>query len=163
MLVFSPPPIFSLPGPPPPFPKVKVPYIQTVYVGGLLSCVGDHILQQFNTLFLTRFRTYTIATPPQTKTQEGRGHQTDKHLPRSPFTCQLFQITTFGIAFYQSNLSTDQLIPNLSVMRLPPQNMLGPDTARLACVNTELWAHFPFTYLFTPAKIISILSFQNHN
>jgi hypothetical protein len=32
-----------------------------------LSCVVDHILQEFNTLFLTTFRTYKIATPPQTK------------------------------------------------------------------------------------------------
>jgi hypothetical protein len=29
-------------------------------------CVVD-ILQEFNTLFLTRFGTYKIATPPQTK------------------------------------------------------------------------------------------------
>jgi hypothetical protein len=36
-------------------------------VGGVLSCVVDHILEEFNTLFLTRFRTYKIATPPQTK------------------------------------------------------------------------------------------------
>ncbi len=36
--------------------------------GGLLGCVVDHILQEFNTLFLTRFRTYKTATPPQTKT-----------------------------------------------------------------------------------------------
>ncbi len=35
---------------------------------GVLSCVVDHILQEFNTLLLTRFRTYKIATPPQTKT-----------------------------------------------------------------------------------------------
>jgi hypothetical protein len=27
----------------------------------------DHILQEFYTLFLTRFITYKIATPPQTK------------------------------------------------------------------------------------------------
>jgi hypothetical protein len=33
----------------------------------VLSCVVDHILQEFNTLFLTRFRTYKIASPPQTK------------------------------------------------------------------------------------------------
>jgi hypothetical protein len=37
-------------------------------VGGgefkVLSCVVDHILQGFNTLFLTRFRTYKIATLP---------------------------------------------------------------------------------------------------
>jgi hypothetical protein len=30
----------------------------------VLSCVGDHILQEFNTLFLTRFRTYKFALPP---------------------------------------------------------------------------------------------------
>jgi hypothetical protein len=33
-----------------------------------LSCVVDHILQEFNTLFLNRFITYKIATPPQAKT-----------------------------------------------------------------------------------------------
>jgi hypothetical protein len=39
-----------------------------VWVGrGVLNCVVDHILQEFNTLFLTRFRTYKIATTPQTK------------------------------------------------------------------------------------------------
>jgi hypothetical protein len=27
----------------------------------------DHFLQEFYTLFLTRFRTYKIASPPQTK------------------------------------------------------------------------------------------------
>ncbi len=42
-------------------------YRQCVAVG-VLSCVVDHILQEFNTLFLTRFRTYKIAAPPQTKT-----------------------------------------------------------------------------------------------
>jgi hypothetical protein len=35
---------------------------------GVLSCIVDHIQQEFNTLFLTRFRTYKIATQPQTKT-----------------------------------------------------------------------------------------------
>jgi hypothetical protein len=34
-----------------------------------VSCVVDYILKEFNTLFFfTRFRTYKIATPPQTKT-----------------------------------------------------------------------------------------------
>ncbi len=32
------------------------------------------------TLYLTRFIIYKIARPPQTKTQEGRGPLTDKHL-----------------------------------------------------------------------------------
>ncbi len=34
---------------------------------GVLNCNVDHILQEFSTLFLTRFRTYKIASPPQTK------------------------------------------------------------------------------------------------
>jgi hypothetical protein len=41
---------------------------------GVLSCVGDHILQEFNTLFLTRFRTYKIAlTPRKQKPRRGGG------------------------------------------------------------------------------------------
>jgi hypothetical protein len=35
--------------------------------GGMLKCTVDHILQEFYTLFLTRFRNYTIASPLQTK------------------------------------------------------------------------------------------------
>jgi hypothetical protein len=30
----------------------------------MLNCVGDDILQEFNTLFLTRFRTLKIVIPP---------------------------------------------------------------------------------------------------
>ncbi len=33
-----------------------------------------------------------------------------KHLPRNPFTCQFFYITTFGIAFFQSSLSSDKSV-----------------------------------------------------
>ncbi len=78
MLVFSTPLVnccpstFCLTSPtPPPLPKVNAQYIQTVCCCGggvVLSCVVDHILQEFNTLFLTRFRTYKIASPLQTKT-----------------------------------------------------------------------------------------------
>jgi hypothetical protein len=53
-----------------PFPTPPPSHVQTVcgWEGvGVLSCVGDHILQKVNTWFLTRFRTYKIATPPQTK------------------------------------------------------------------------------------------------
>ncbi len=46
-------------------------YRQCMTVGGggvgVLKCTVDHILQKFYTLFLTRFRTYKIALPPQTK------------------------------------------------------------------------------------------------
>jgi hypothetical protein len=38
---------------------------------GVLSPVGNHVLQKFNTLYLTRFRTYKIARPSQTITWEG--------------------------------------------------------------------------------------------
>jgi hypothetical protein len=34
------------------------------------------------------------------------GSQTDKHLTQIPFTGQLFYMTTFCIAFYESYLST---------------------------------------------------------
>jgi hypothetical protein len=49
-------------------------YIASVWLGGgkggggVLSPVGDHILREFRTLYLTRFRNYKIATPRQTKT-----------------------------------------------------------------------------------------------
>jgi hypothetical protein len=33
-----------------------------------LSPVGDHILQEFNNLYLIRFRTYKFAKAPQPKT-----------------------------------------------------------------------------------------------
>ncbi len=35
----------------------------------------------------------------------GSGPQTDKHLPQSPFTGQLFQMTIFCIVFYESYLT----------------------------------------------------------
>ncbi len=65
--------------PPPPLPPSESKRTVTVYSdsvwlwggvgwGGVLRCVVDHILQVFNTLFLTRSRTYKIVTPPQTKT-----------------------------------------------------------------------------------------------
>jgi hypothetical protein len=57
LLSRSPPPI-------PPFPKSKyVIYRQCVAGRGwrVLSYVGDHIQQEFNTLYLNRFRTYKIA------------------------------------------------------------------------------------------------------
>jgi hypothetical protein len=54
---------------PSPLPKVNEHrQCQAVGGGGVLNCIVDQILQEFNTLFLTRFRTYEIATPLQTKT-----------------------------------------------------------------------------------------------
>jgi hypothetical protein len=48
----------------PPFPVSKYSIYRHCVVGGVLSPVGDHILQEFKTLYLTRFRTYKIAKPP---------------------------------------------------------------------------------------------------
>jgi hypothetical protein len=56
----------------------------------VLSPVVDHILQDLDTLYLTRFRTYKIARPHQTKTRKGEGPPTYKNLPQSPFKGQFF-------------------------------------------------------------------------
>jgi hypothetical protein len=104
MLVFSTPPCelfplqpslsFTSPTPPP-FPKSQYSmYIQTVCnwegVREVVELCWRLYSAEFDTRFLTRFRTCKIATPPQTKTYEGRGPQTDKHLPRRLFTAQFF-------------------------------------------------------------------------
>ncbi len=47
----------------------------------LSSGEDHHILQEFYTLHLTRFRTHIIARPPQTK----REPRTNKYMPQSPF------------------------------------------------------------------------------
>ncbi len=57
---------------PPPPPSQCTVYTDSVWLWGggggrVLKCTVDHILQEFGTLFLTRFRTYKIASPPQTK------------------------------------------------------------------------------------------------
>ncbi len=84
----------------PPFLCQSTVYTDSVWLGGgawgVLSPVGNHIRQEFNTLHLTRFRIYYIPRSPKTKTQEGEGPQTDKHLPQNPFTGEFFYMTTFG-------------------------------------------------------------------
>jgi hypothetical protein len=56
---------------PPPFPVLKHNIYRQCEAGrgwGALSCIGEHILPEFNILFLAKFRTDKIAIPPQTKT-----------------------------------------------------------------------------------------------
>ncbi len=61
------------PPPPPPLPNVQYSILTVCDCGGMgeggggLKCTVDHFLQEFYTLFLTRFRTYKIASQPQTK------------------------------------------------------------------------------------------------
>ncbi len=61
-------------------------FIQCVTGGGGdgIRVCGEH-LQELYTVYFTRFRTYKIALPLQTKTEQGRGPQTGKHLPPNPF------------------------------------------------------------------------------
>jgi hypothetical protein len=65
-----------LSGSPPPSPKVEVRNLQTVSGrngAGVSSCVIGHILQEFNTQYLTRFGTYKIASHPKQKPKRGGG------------------------------------------------------------------------------------------
>jgi hypothetical protein len=93
MLVFSAQPCELLPlkpslwftsSTPPSLPKVKVQIVCGWEGVGVLSYVGDHILQKFNTLFLTRFRNYKIALPSQDKNRGGKGFQTDNTCRKVP-------------------------------------------------------------------------------
>jgi hypothetical protein len=69
------PPMFSLvhlPIPLPPSLCQSTVYTDSVWLGGgeglrVLGPVGDHILQEFNTLYLASFRTYKTVRPPETK------------------------------------------------------------------------------------------------
>jgi hypothetical protein len=66
-------PLYLLSDLPPPSQSKRTVYTDSVWLWGVgvgrggveLGCRPN--LQEFNTLFLTRFRTYKIATPPQTK------------------------------------------------------------------------------------------------
>jgi hypothetical protein len=60
---------FLISSPLPPFPMYSL-YRQCVTCGGMMGGVEMYCgtyLQEFYTLFLTRFKTYKIASPPQTK------------------------------------------------------------------------------------------------
>jgi hypothetical protein len=56
--------------------------------------VGDHILQKFNTLYLTRFRTYKIARTTQTR---GGGLRQIKTCHLSPLQINLFRWRHFAL------------------------------------------------------------------
>ncbi len=83
----------SSPPPLPPSQSQGTVYTDSVWLAGgagVLSCAGEHNLQEFKTLVLTRFRTYKIALPPPNNNLGGERPQKNKHLPQSPFTGQSF-------------------------------------------------------------------------
>ncbi len=108
---------------PPPFPVSKYSiYRQHVWLGGR---VGFWVLLE--TIFCRSiFWTTIFCVWPDSKPTKllyhpkqkprGEGPQTDKHLPQSSLTGKFFKMTTFCIAFYQSNLSTIDSICLLLVM-----------------------------------------------
>ncbi len=73
---------------------------------GLIS-VRDHMLQEFNTLYLTRFVEPTkLLDHPKQKPRRGGGLRQMNTCRQVPLQVKIYYITTFGVAFYQSNLST---------------------------------------------------------
>jgi hypothetical protein len=48
-----------------------------------------------------------------------------KHLPQSPFTCKFFWMTTFCIAFYQSHVSTADLVLSPGGLHMYNSQFLG--------------------------------------
>jgi hypothetical protein len=59
-------------------------------------------VESIYTVYLTRFQTYIITLPHQTKTLEGRRPQTDKHLPhRSLYRSTYKEKPTFRIGVYK--------------------------------------------------------------
>ncbi len=73
----------------------------------------EPFLQEFNTLYLTRFRTYKNALQPQTKPIGGEGASDKINTCRNvPLQDTFFRKRHFGIAFYQSNLSTHHILYN---------------------------------------------------
>ncbi len=66
---------FSLTPPPLPSQSKRTEYTDSVWLwgvggGGVFSCVVDHILQEFNTLFLTRFNQQNCYTIPNKNTSK---------------------------------------------------------------------------------------------
>ncbi len=88
---------------PPPFHVMKYSIYRHCVTGRgwrVLKPVEDHILQEFNILCLSGFRTHKIADHPKQKPRRERGPEADKHLPQSPFTGKFLQVTTFCFGVY---------------------------------------------------------------
>ncbi len=57
---------------------------------GVFSPIGDHILWEYNTLYLNSLRTYKIARPPKQKPSRGGSLRQINTRRKSPFTGQFF-------------------------------------------------------------------------
>jgi hypothetical protein len=95
--------------PPPPFPVSKYSIYGQWVPGRGWGCwvLLETIFCRSLTLFdhIQNLQNCYTTTPNKNLGGEG-GPQRDKHLPQSPFTGNFFEMTTFWIVFYLSNLST---------------------------------------------------------
>ncbi len=69
----------------------------------MLNFTVDHILQEFYTLFLTRVRTYKIASPPYTKMTSKDDIKGLVSLKFIRPCCQLMQLRVYSICLHQLN------------------------------------------------------------
>jgi hypothetical protein len=86
---------------PPPPSLVKVQYIQTVcgWEGvGVLSPIGDHNLQEFNTPYVTRFRTYKMLDHPKQKPSSWEDLRQINTCRKVPLQVNFFRWRHFALA-----------------------------------------------------------------
>jgi hypothetical protein len=127
ILVYCCPSIFSLTSPPPPFPNEMYSiYRQCVSEGGGgLNCTVEHILQDFTLCFLTRIRTYKIASPPQTK-EPVKATLRDWCLSSSFVHDFLSLFTQFLLQGNGANVFLFSVVFTPSPPMQPPLQCLGP-------------------------------------
>ncbi len=123
----------------PPFQSKRTVYTDSVWLwgGGVLSCVVDLILlQEFNALFLTRFRTYKIATPPQ--------NQKSKWPVKTTFRDWCLKVPSSMTYLYEfrGNPCHSQQQNIAGSSRSCPSRMTSPHTWRQACHKSFLVIKF---------------------
>jgi hypothetical protein len=77
--------------------KLKIKFL------GYPSSFEDHILQEFNTVYLTRLRTYKIARPPKQKPSRGGGLRQINTCRKVPLQVNFLDDTTFCFVVYIVN------------------------------------------------------------
>jgi hypothetical protein len=74
----------------------------------VVSCVGDHFLQEFKTIqyIWPDSEPAKLLYHPKQKPRRGWGLRQINTCRKVPLQVNSFEITTFGIAFFKPNLST---------------------------------------------------------
>ncbi len=74
--------------------------IQCIGGEGVWGSVGGHILQEFKTLYLTRFRTYKMLHHPKQKPSRGGGLRQINTYRKVPLQVNFFFMATFCFGVY---------------------------------------------------------------